>query len=318
MMHLVIAACNAGRPADCLRWAEEAIAFGATGRFLVSAHKMAAVACGNLGRLDESEQHYRNAYDALVGAKKTPEMAETLASLANCLRKRGKLIEANETCIKAAAMDPKGRRMSLAVQSQILREWGRYDEALAIRAGYKDAGRLVIPHGERRIIAVWSLDTARIEAECGRGDAAWSHIQDALVVLQKDAKLGLVCEAVCCWALAVRGLADESQSVSSEIETRLGDFERDPKTCRGVLHDLGMAACARGDHHAGIDCWARYLGLRPDPVHQPTAFYKRGECHRELGQHTEAHNDYRAAVAMNLDTYHARLARQRLDGFALP
>ena len=148
MIHLMLAAYHAGWPTDCLCWAEEAIALGATGKHFVSAHKMAAVACGNLGRLEESEEHYRKAYDALASAKKTPKMAEALGSLANCLRKRGKLIEANETCIKAAALDPKGRRMSLAVQSQILREWGRYDEALAIRAGYKDAGQLVIPHFE--------------------------------------------------------------------------------------------------------------------------------------------------------------------------
>ena len=317
MMHLVTAAYNAGRPTDCLRWAEEAIALGATGRLLVSAHKMAAVACGNLSRLEESEQHYRKAYDALASAKKTPEMAATLGGLADCLRRRGKLVAANETCVQAAAMDPKGRRMSLAVQSHVLRAWGRYDEALAIRAGYKDAGQLVIPHHERRIVAVQSLDTARIEAECGRADAAWSHVQEALAVLRDDAKLGLVCEAVCCWVLAVRGLADESQRFASELAARLSEFERDPSTCRGVLHDLGMAACARGDHHAGIDCWTRYLGLSPDPVHQPTAFYQRGECHRQLGQVTEARNDYRAAVATNLDTHHARLAQQRLDRFAL-
>jgi tetratricopeptide (TPR) repeat protein len=317
MMHLVIAAYHAARPTDALRWAEEAIALGATGRFLVSAHKMAAVACGNLSRLEESEQHYREAYDALASANKTPEMAETLGSLATCLRKRGKLVEANETCIKAAAMDPKGRRMSLAVQSQILRAWGRYDEALAIRAGYKDAGQLVIPHHERRVLAVWSLDTARIEAECGRADAAWSHVQEALAELGNDAKLGLVCQAVCSWVLAVRGLADESRRASSEVEARLGDFERDPSTCRGVLHDLGMAAVVRGDGDAGIDCWTRYLGLSPAPVHQPTALYQRGECHRQLGQLTEARDDYRAAVAMNLDTHHARLAQQQLCRLAL-
>jgi tetratricopeptide (TPR) repeat protein len=317
MMHLVVTAYNAGRPTDCLRWAEEAIALGATGKFLVSAHKMAAVACGNLSRLEGSEQHYRQAYDVLASANKTPEMAQTLGSLANCLRKRGKLIEANETCMRAAAMDPKGRRMSLAVQSQVLRAWGRHDEALAIRAGYKDTGQFVIPHFERRMAAVHALDAAHIEAECGRADAAWSHVQEALAVLNNDAKLGLVCEAVCSWVLAVRGLADESQRVWREVEARLHDFERDPSTCRSVLYDLGMAAYARGDPHAGIDCWNRYLGLGPDPVDQPTAFYERGECHRQLGRLTEARNDYRAAVAMNLDTYYARLAQQRLDRFAL-
>jgi tetratricopeptide (TPR) repeat protein len=316
IMRLVLASHKAGRPTDSLRWAEEAITLGASDWFFVSAHRMAAIACGNLGRLDESEEHYRKAYDAAASAKKTPEIAEILGSLASCLCKRGKLIEANETCIKAAAMDPKGKRMSLAVQSQVLRAWGRYDESLAILAAYKDAGKVVIPDLERRLIAVCVLDTARIEAECGRADAAWQHIQEALAVLRNDAKLGLKCDAVCCWVLAARGLADESERVSSEVETRLSDFEDDPSTRRGVLHDLGMAACVRGDHHAGIDCWTCYLGLSPDPVHQPTALYQRGECYRQLNQLTEARNDYRAAVAMNLDTHHARLAQQQLNRFA--
>ena len=227
MIHLVLAAYNAGRPSDCLGWAEEAIALGATGRFLESAHRMAAVACGNLGRLEESEQHYRQAYDGAASAKNTPEMAQILGSLADCLRKRGKLIEANQTCIKAAALDPKGRRMSLVVQSEILREWGRYDEALATLARHKDAGQIVIPDLERRFGAVVSLDTARVEAECGRADAAWSHIQEALAVLRDDAKLGFKCEAASCWVLAVRGLTDDSRRVSSELEKRLTDFERD-------------------------------------------------------------------------------------------
>jgi tetratricopeptide (TPR) repeat protein len=317
LMHMVLAAYHAARPGDCLRWAEEVIALGATGRFLESAHRMAAVASGNLGQLEASEQHYRLAYEAAASAKNTPKMAEILGSLADCLRKRGKLVEANQTCIQASALDPKGQRMALGVQSQIFREWGRYDEALATLARHKEAGQIVIPDLERRLCAVVSLDTARIEAECGRSDAAWSHIREALAVLREDVKLSLMCEAASCWVLAVLGLTDDSKGVSGEVEKRLTNFERDPSTCRNVLHDLGMAACARGDFDAGLDLWTGYLASSPDPVYLPRALYQRGECHRQTGRLTEARNDYGAAVATNLDTQYSRLAQQRLDRSAL-
>jgi tetratricopeptide (TPR) repeat protein len=78
-----------------------------------------------------------------------------------------------------------------------------------------------------------------------------------------------------------------------------------------------MAACARGDHEAGIDCWTRYLALCPDPVYQPTARYQRGECHRQLGRLSEARDEYEAAVAMNFDTHFTGLARRRLADLRL-
>ncbi len=62
LVHLALAAFNAGRPVDCVHCGEEAIALGATGRFLRTAHRMAGVGCGNLGRLEESERHHQRAY----------------------------------------------------------------------------------------------------------------------------------------------------------------------------------------------------------------------------------------------------------------
>jgi tetratricopeptide (TPR) repeat protein len=78
-----------------------------------------------------------------------------------------------------------------------------------------------------------------------------------------------------------------------------------------------MAACARGDHPAGIDCWTRYLPLSPDPVYRPDAFYHRGECYRHLGRLDEARADYQAAVAMDIDTHFFQLARRRLSELEL-
>src|SRR5262249_40943762 len=155
-------------------------------------------------------------------------------------------------------------------------------------------------------------------AECGRGDDAWAHIQEALAEFGDDAKLGLKCEAAASWVLAARGLADDSRRRAAQAEARLPKFRGDPGTCRGALYDLGIAACPRGDHAQGADCWGRYLGLGPDPVSQPTALYFRGECRRQLGDVPGAEDDYRAAVAMDVDTHYARFARYRLAGLPVP
>ena len=193
MIHLVLCCYNAGRPAESLDWAEQAIALGADGKFLRIAHRMAGVACGNLSRLEESEDHYRRAYDVAAAEGDMGEMGQILGSLGSVQRKRGKLVEANEACVKAAAVDPKAIRMAVAVQSQILREWGRFDEALAMLRRYDEGTSIVIPALERRVRATRSLDVSRIEAECGRADDAWVHIQEAISELGSDAKLGLKC-----------------------------------------------------------------------------------------------------------------------------
>jgi tetratricopeptide (TPR) repeat protein len=317
MIELVLAASKAGRPADCLRWAEEAIALGAKGTYLRSAHRMAGVACGNLSRLEEAEQHYRQAYDAAAAENNRPDMARILGSLAGCFYRRGKLAEADETAARAAAMDPDAERTSLWVRAMILHARGRYDEALAAMARLPEASPLTIPQHERRVRAACSLDTARMEADCGRADDARRHVHEALAELRDDAKLGFKCQAALSWVLAARGDADESQRLAASLEPRLAAFGRDPSTSRGVLYDLGMAACARGDPSAGIDCWTRYLSLGPDPVYRPDAYYHRGECHRQLGRLDEARSDYQAAVAMDIGTHFSHLALRRLGELAL-
>jgi tetratricopeptide (TPR) repeat protein len=317
MVRLTLAATQAGRPAESLRWAEAAIALGAKHTHLRIAHRMAGQACTNLGRLEEAERHYRRAYDVAAALNNQPAMAGTLANLASCLCKLGKLAEAGEVCARATAMDPKGGRLGTATQAVIFVLWGRYDDALAAMERFREAAPRFKPRGERRIDAVCSLDCARIEAGCGRPDDAWRHIQEALAELRDDAKLGFQCQAALSRVHAARGDADESQRLAASLEPDLTAFERDPGTCRSVLYDLGMAACARGDYPAGTDCWTRYLALRPHPVYRPDALYHRGECHRHLGRIDEARADYQAAVNMDIASHFSRLALQRLGELAL-
>jgi tetratricopeptide (TPR) repeat protein len=316
LIHLVLACFNAGRPVDCLQRAEEAIALGAKGQHLRSAHRMAGLASGNLGRLEESEAHFRKAYEVAAAEGDTGTMGEILGSLANIQRKHGKLAEANEACLKAAAVDPQAVRMAIAVRSQIMRDWGRFDEALELLRQHGNAKKVVIPALDRRLRAARALDTSRIEAECGRADDAWVHIQEAISELGNDAKLGLKCDGAASWVFAARGLADDSQRVGAQAEARIPEFESDPSTCRAVLYDLGMAAWTRGDFDKGEDCWSRYLELGPDPVYRPTALYFRGECRRHRGDESAARADFHQAVSMDMDTLYSRLARRQLGEMA--
>lgn len=315
LCHLLLTAYHIGRLDDCLELAEQAIASGAAGKRLTGAHKMAGIACGNLGRLDESERHLQQAYDGAVAENNTAEMASALCLLGGCLATRGKLAEAQAACIEADAMDSQPMPISLVIQAQVLSEWGRYDDALAILARARHADRNELSYYERRTMAILALDIARIELECGRGSDAWTETERILPVLRGDPKFDLRCDAILAWVLAEQGSAEESRRVAGELELRLAPFAGDPSTRRSVLNDLGRAACVRGDHQAGIDCWTRYLALNPEPVNRPTAHYHRGECHRQLGQVADAERDYAAAVALNLDTHFTRLARRRLSGF---
>jgi tetratricopeptide (TPR) repeat protein len=317
MVRLTLAANRAGRPAESLRWAEEAIALGAKRTHLRSAHRMAGQACSNLGRLEEAEQHYRAAYDVAAALNNQPDMAAILATLAGNLCKRGKLAEASEACARATAMDPEGGRLAVAIQAEIFVSRGRYEDALAAMARHREAAPRFNPRGERRLGAARSLDVARIEAVCGRADDAWRHIHEAVAELSGDPRLGFKCQSTLAWVHAVRGDASESQRLAARLEAELAARERDPGICRYVLYDLAMAAGARGDHAAGVDCWTRYLALQPHPVYQPDALYHRGECCRHLGRLDEARADYQAAVNMDIASHFSRLALQRLGELAL-
>ncbi len=241
MVHLFLAAYNAGRPIECLRWAEEAINLGAAGRHLRAAHGVASVACGNLSRLEESENHCLLAHKAAVAHEDKKEIGEALARLADIQHKRGKLTEAYEATRKAETVDPGAVRMAIEVQAEVLRDWGRFNEALELLRRCDDTPRLVIPHHERRMRAVVCLMMARTEAAAGRGDTPWNYLLQAIVEFNSDAKLSLACETTAVWILAVQGRSAMSRVGAEQAEARLADFEQDPSTCRGALSDLGTA-----------------------------------------------------------------------------
>ena len=286
MSHLLIACFNAGRPAECLRWAEEVIALGAEGIHLRVAHRMAGVACGNLGRLPESEDHYRRAYDLAAALGDKGVMGEILANLASIQRKRGKLVEAHEACVQAAAVHPKAVRMAQAVRSQILREWGRYDEALELLSRHDEASKLVIPAHERRrsrLRASWIHRASRqnVGGQTTPGPTSrrprpyWRATPSS------------VSSVTAPWRGSSRHAGSRTSRDRSPVKWKRGSSNSSATRARVAESCTTWASppSARGDHENGERYWSRYLELSPDPVHQPTALYFRGECRRQAQRH---------------------------------
>jgi tetratricopeptide (TPR) repeat protein len=309
---LGMACWNAGRPAECLEHAEQSLSLGPEGQSLKNAHRIAALACAELGRLDKAEEHFRRAYEMAAAVSNQAEIGQLLSSLAAIQLRRGKLAEAERACSQIDSKDPIAARTAITVRAQVLKHRGRFDEAMALLVQAQEVGTLTNPEQRRRVDASQALITARVAAECGRADEAWELVQEAVSELGSDAKFGLLCDSAAAWILAVRGLPDDSRRISDQVETRLHEFTQDPTSTAKVLFDLGMAAGTRGDHSQAEAFWSRLLDLATDPIVRPVAFYRRGECWRQRGDVSKARADFRAAVATEIDIHYAQLAARRL------
>jgi tetratricopeptide (TPR) repeat protein len=312
LLHMVLSSFNAGHPDETIRLAEQAIASGANDEQLAIAHRMAALACDNLGRLDAAEEHGKLELALATAKGDQAREAECLVQLANYQKLRGKLKEAYEACTSAVNLSPATPRHSFMVQADILRVWGRFDEALAALQQARDANPHAIPSLERRSQAICCLSIAWLEAHVGRADDAWQHLSEAVTELGSDAKLGLWCDATAAWVFALRGDLERSARISTQVEERLAGLAQDRRSQLNALIHLGRAAAARGEFARGVDYWEQVLGLEPDPIERVSVLYYLGECHERLENVAEAQAVYQEAVGMQIDTHNARLARQRL------
>src|SRR5205823_9441915 len=78
LLHLALASFDAGRLADTVRFAEEALPGCAAAEMRISAHKTAGVGYSSQGRLEEAEQHLQQAFVEARGAGATELAASIL------------------------------------------------------------------------------------------------------------------------------------------------------------------------------------------------------------------------------------------------
>ncbi len=310
-LHLCNTLFMAGRLEDSAHWAEKALTLVEDRQLRYTTHIQAGASYADLGRLDESEKHKRQALAIAQELKDPKRVADTLGGLAGLLRKRGRLTEAFAACDEAAAVLRATRTIEMN-RYEILRSWGRFDEALAVINRASQLDPVGSPHGERRSQAIFDYAKALLLMFLNRLDEASRSLAHAREKLEGDAKLTLWCDAAGARLAALQGHRDEALQDLQRVESQLEKFPQDFNSHSSVLASLGRAALALGEYSQALHLWTRYLALPPHPVDMPTAYYYLGESHRGLGNLAEAHAAYRQAVDTGLDTHYAQLAQARL------
>ncbi len=301
----------AGRTEDSALRAEEALGLVRDPERLTLLHRQAAASYSSLGRLEEAAGHTRKLIEMAERTGDTKTLSDALGNLAGEQRKRGRLVEALASCDEAVARTRPTRHLAL-IRFEILRSWGRFEEALADSRRAGELDRLAVPHAERQSQGILAYGRVLPLTELGRLDEAEACLEAARSNLRGSAKLTLWCDASAVRLAALRGRRDEAIRELDRVDTRLIDFAQDRNTRSTVLASLGRATLALAEHGRGIGLWERYLNLPPTPVDVPTALYHLAEAHRGLGDNNAARARYREAIATGLDTHYVHLAESRL------
>ncbi len=227
MMRLVLSHFNAGRPGETVRWAEAVIEQFPDVSLARSARRMAALGCGNLGRVEDAERHARAAVELADSAK---ERAGSLALLGEFLVRRGDLDEGEGIAREADSILPDQDRLPWTVVCHSKRLRGHLDEALRALEHARTIVVGHIPAAQRRVNAVLDKELAMLHAELGHRCEALALLAEAEPEVAGDSKLSAGFDAM---AALVHALLGDVESALSWIDS--ADSARAPpsrKTAR--------------------------------------------------------------------------------------
>jgi tetratricopeptide (TPR) repeat protein len=309
MMHLALSSFNAGRPADTLRWAEAVIDCDPQSRLIGSARRMAAVACANLGRLTDAEQHGQVAAELATTAE---QRARSLALLAGYLVRRGDLPRAEQLAREADALVPGKTRVPWAVIGEVEKARGHYEAAISALERAISIPEGFIPASNRRASAAIQKELALLHAELGRTDVALALLREAELELEGDPKLSVTLDAA---AALVHALANDREAALARMasaDEHRQDVLSDGTTQRATLYLLGRAALLVGEPACAETLLRASFELNPDPVHWPHLYYYLAGCRRMLGDAAGGDDFDTKAASTQFGTHWERLARERL------
>ena len=309
-LHLANALFMAGRIEESARRAEEATGLVTDFEQLYSAHRQAGASYGTLGLLEQAKVHRQRAVELAEAAGQRDKLADALADLAELERKQGHLANALAACDRAAAIKP--TRHVEGVRYEILRSWGRFDDAFAANLRASEIDPNPAPRTEQMMQGIYAYGRAFLRMEQGRLDEVPTLLEAAAERVRGDAKLTVWCDAAQTRFAALAGRRDDALRGLDRVERRQDEFAQDRNTRAVIFSSLGRAALALGEYDRALGYWQQYLELPPTPVDAPIAYYHLGEALRGLGDEPAARARYQQAVDTGLDTYHARLAEERL------
>jgi tetratricopeptide (TPR) repeat protein len=294
-----------------MKWAERVFAHEVSEEPLFQAHRLAGVACSNLGRWEEAQHHRQSAYEMAMKRGDPKKISDCLANLGDLHRLRGDLDRAEVLCLEAEALCPESARAAILNHAVILHARGRLPEALARMEQASQVGVMASSFHERRVQAALRKEMATYKAELGRLDAAWEDLTLATSELGADPKLTLPCEATWAWLLALRGERDPSVRRSEMVLNGLDEQALDASTQLDCFVRVGWALSAIGEYEQARRCWERFLATIHPPIAEPLGRYHLGECRRNLGDLAGALEEFHRAMAPGIASHAARLAAER-------
>jgi tetratricopeptide (TPR) repeat protein len=309
MAHLSIASFNAGRLADTIRWAEEVFALAPDSSQARILRRMAAVAHGNQGRLDEAE---RQIHLALEAATEPKAQAELLAIGASYAMRSGALAEAERMAREAESLVPGRLRMPWVILAELAALRGEFAQAIdhLERAQHIEVGH--VPALERRAQAAVEKEIGLYLADLGRLDEALARLETAEAELGQNPKLAPGIHAALGWVHALAGGVDQAIAHLDLADNTLEDTGEDRTSRKSALKLLGRAALALDDPQRAENDFRAYMDLVVDPVYRPSVLYFLAECRRRQGDLPGARNLNREAAATDYGVLYERLARERL------
>jgi tetratricopeptide (TPR) repeat protein len=310
-LDLAIKLFFAGRLEESAHRAEVAASMFTDPKRQLLAHRQAGSAFGDLGRLDDAEAHKRRVAELAERIGDRKQLGDVLGDLAEVKRKRGDLPGALAEVDRAAAAVGSTRHLEL-IRFEILRSWGRFDEALVAvdRASKIDPFPNV--RTETFTQGIFAFARASVLAEQGKPDEARLALALARKGVAGDAKVTLWCTAAGARIDALQGRREAALRAIDDADAALAGFTQDRNTRSGVFGNLGRATLALGDFDRALGYWDEYLAAPPQPVDVPTAHYHLAEAYRGLGDNARARAEYRKAIDSGLATHHVALAQSRL------
>lgn len=315
MLRGAVAALNAGRPDDVLKWAKQVFALGASmsNAQLALSRRLAGIACASLGRLDEAQRHYERAHALALENGDPQEIAETLACQAQVAFQRGHLETAEANCLEIESAYPGKSRVALMTHASIHRARGHFHQALERLKHAAEAGVLPSASRESHGQAVLQSATAHARSEAGDYDGAWVDLAMAIRMLGDGSRLKLILQAT---RFRLRVLCGEREAAIKDSEILLDELQcvpQDRSVQLDCLDRVGRGLVEARSYDRAARCWERFLALAPPPIGLPVGHYYLGECCWQLGQRDEAVEEFRRAEATGIECLHTQLARQRLD-----